>query len=193
MDFLESLLRNYGLIGLFVACALEGDISLLVAGLLVHLGFFSGWETFLVSVAGLITPDILLFWLGRRTSPTSWVGEKAEHLLSRAGKMLDRFGPLSLPIVRLFYGIRNATCFLCGHRRWRFLRFLGGDLLSASIWAGLLIGIGFVFATSIDQAFGHVQRAEQYLVVCAITAVIVYFTWHRIRPLLLARRTLWYM
>jgi membrane protein DedA with SNARE-associated domain len=93
----------------------------------------------------------------------------------------------------VFYGIRNATCFLCGHRRWRFLRFLAGDLLSASLWAGLLIGIGFVFATSIDQVFGHVQRAEQYLFVLVITAVIVYFTSDRIRPSLLARRTLWYM
>ena len=193
MDYVQHLLQTYGLIGVFVACILEGDISLLVAGLLVHLGYFRGVETFLVSVAGLITPDILLFWLGRRSSRSSWAGEKVETVMTRAGRMLDRFGPLSLPVVRLFYGIRNATCFLCGHRKWRFLRFMAGDLLSASLWAGLLIGIGFVFAKSIDAAFGHFQRVEQWLAVFAVTAVIVFFTWQHVRPVLVSRRTLWYM
>ncbi len=193
MDSLEAVLRNYGLLGLFFACALEGDVSLLLAGLLVHLGLFAGLETFLVSVAGLVTPDLLLYWVGRRTTRVTWAGEKAEQLLIRAGRLLDRFGPLSLPVVRVFYGVRNATCFLCGHRRWRFARFLAGDLLSASLWAGLLLGLGFVFASSIDRLFGHVQRAEQYMFVLALTAVVVYFTWHRVRPFLVARRSLWYV
>jgi membrane protein DedA with SNARE-associated domain len=59
VDSLATPLRNYGV--LFFACVLEGDISLLVAGLLVHLGLFGGLQTFLVAVVGLITPDILLF------------------------------------------------------------------------------------------------------------------------------------
>ena len=193
MDAVEQLLRHYGLLGLFFACVLEGDISLLVAGLLVHLGLFGAPETFLIAVAGLITPDILMFWLGRRMAQPSWIGERAENLLARAGRMIDRFGPLSLAVVRLFYGVRNATCYLCGNRKWRFLRFLAGDLLSASLWAGLLIGIGYVFATSIDAAFGHVKRVEQLLFLGAITALIVYFTWHRVCPVLLSRRSHWYM
>ncbi|HWR17017.1 MAG TPA: DedA family protein [Terriglobales bacterium] len=193
MDTVETLLRSYGLLGLFFACAVEGDVSLLVAGLLVHLGLFGGAETFLIAVAGLITPDLLMYWLGRRTSRNNWASQKAPNVLNRAGRMLDRFGALSLPVVRLFYGIRNATCFLCGHRKWRFLRFLAGDLLSAGIWAALLIGVGFLFASSIDSAFGHVRRVEQWLFVGAITALIVYFTWRDVRRALLNRRALWYM
>jgi membrane protein DedA with SNARE-associated domain len=193
MDALEQLLRHYGLLGLFLACALEGDVSLLVAGLLVHLGLFGAPETFLVAVAGLITPDILMFWLGRSTSHPHWIGERASNVLHRAGRVLDRFGPLALAVVRVFYGVRNATCYLCGNRKWRFVRFLAGDLLSASLWAGLLIGIGYLFAGSIDAAFGHVKHVEQLLFVGAITALIVYFSWRRVCPVLVNRRTQWYM
>jgi membrane protein DedA with SNARE-associated domain len=172
---LENLLGTYGFLGLFVACAFEGDFSLILAGLLIHLGLFGATETCVVSLAGLITADLTFFWLGRTSSRVELTGGKSAGLLEKAGRLLDRLGPKALPVVRAFYGIRNLTFFLCGRRKWTLVQFLSGDVPGALLWTALLIGLGYIFATSADALFGHVKHIEEVLFVSGTAILIVLF------------------
>jgi hypothetical protein len=44
LDFLNDLLFQYGLYAVFILVVLEGDITLLLAGVLAHSGFFGEYS-----------------------------------------------------------------------------------------------------------------------------------------------------
>src|SRR5579884_1436719 len=178
MGLIETYVREYGLFALFFASAVEGDLTLLFAGLLVHLGVLDGVPAVLVGASGLLSADLFFFWLGHRTH--HWRSKHADELVSRASGVLDRYGALSLLLVRLFYGLRNATMFLVGRRRWRLSRFVVQDLLGVIGWSVLLIAVGYLFSSSLVRIFGHVQRLQRWFLISAVAFVVILFTWRRV-------------
>ena len=44
LDFLYEFIRQYGLYAVFILAMLEGDITLLLAGVLAHSGFFGEYS-----------------------------------------------------------------------------------------------------------------------------------------------------
>ena len=63
MSELETILRNYGLWALLFGAAVEGDITLLLAGMLMHLGVWRPSEALAVGAAGGLAGDTFYFWL----------------------------------------------------------------------------------------------------------------------------------
>ncbi len=176
----QSFFAQYGLIGLFFGAAIEGDICLILAGLLIHIGIFDFGPTSVTAIAGLLTADLLFFWLGRRSRGARWIGLHADKLLNRACGILEHYGLLALVMVRLCYGLRNATFFLCGRQRWSYSRFLAIDLVGSSIWTAVTLGLGYGFSSSIELVLGDVRIIEQWLFVCVAALVVVTVMWRQV-------------
>jgi len=176
---LDSILRDYGLLGLYFASAVEGDLTLLAAGLLIHTGTFPPEAALVVGVAGMLSADLFLFSLGRYSQSTRLFGARAEQVLERAGRLLERYGAAAVAVVRLFYGIRNATFFLCGRREWAVSRFVAGDLVGAACWATMLLTLGYTFSSSIDTVFGEVEKLEHRLLILLLVSLPLVFAARR--------------
>src|SRR5579862_5226667 len=106
---MEAVLVRYGLVAVFFGAMLEGDVSVILAGVLAHLGFFDLGAAIVVGACGGIVADIVCYVIGRTHAATirntavyQRVGTFVEHLVGR-------IGPWQVSLARFIYGTRIAS------------------------------------------------------------------------------------
>jgi membrane protein DedA with SNARE-associated domain len=168
MSELELFLRQYGLAALFFAAAIEGDIALLLAGMLVHLGVWPAMLTFGVGAVGGLSGDAFYFWLGHGTARRWLTTAHGQRVLPRIERVAGRYGIRSLLFGRYIYGARVATMFYWGMRKLPWRRFLFLDGLNCCLWALSFGGIGYLFSSSLEAWLGRLRLIEHWLLLGGI-------------------------
>jgi membrane protein DedA with SNARE-associated domain len=132
---MEEILTKYGLLALFVLAAVEGDVTLILADVVTHLGIFKLLPAICVGTVGAFACDCIWYWVGRCRSTSirrSWlyrrVGDGAEQLA-------QRFGIWEIIAARFVYGTRIASSLFWGIQPLRFVRFAALDLIGCVLWA----------------------------------------------------------
>jgi membrane protein DedA with SNARE-associated domain len=164
MGELESFLRVYGLWALFFAAAFEGDLTLLLAGMLVNLGIWPAPETLAIAAVGALAGDSFYFWLGHGTARRWLTTAHGQRVLPRIEQSAQRYGIWSLFFARYIYGARIATMFFWGMRRLPYIRFVALDAINCLVWAVVFGGMGYLFATSLERLIGELRRVESWLI-----------------------------
>ncbi|MDP6934295.1 MAG: VTT domain-containing protein, partial [Myxococcota bacterium] len=117
---METLLEN-GLIAVFVALLLAPfglpvpeDISLLVAGVLVHWDKAEVWQALVVGYLGVVIGDCFVWTIGRKVGlhpsgllPRLVGSEKIERIT----RFYDRFGDWAIVLCRQVPGLRAPAFF----------------------------------------------------------------------------------
>ena len=125
MNQLEAFLRIYGLWALFFAAAIEGDLTLLLAGMLVHLRIWPAMEAWAVGAFGGLVGDSFYFWLGHGTARRWLTTAHGQRVMPHFERAAKRYGVRSLFFARYIYGARMATMFFWGMQRLPYQRLLG--------------------------------------------------------------------
>jgi membrane protein DedA with SNARE-associated domain len=165
MSQLEDFLRIYGLWALFFASAIEGDLTLLLAGMLVHLRIWPAMEALAVGAFGGLVGDCFYFWLGHGTARrwlTTAHGQRVMPHIERAAK---RYGVRSLFFARYIYGARIATMFFWGMQRLPFRGFVFLDALNCLIWATVFGGFGYLFSSTLERLIGQLRHVQSWLLI----------------------------
>jgi membrane protein DedA with SNARE-associated domain len=92
----------------------------------------------------------------------------------RIEKLMRRFGVLSVFIVKYVYGLRTASAIFWGLAHFGYLKFALLTLVSCVVWVGVLVGLGFTFATGIEQLIGDLHRIQIILLIGFVILAIVY-------------------
>lgn len=127
-----------------------------VAGALAATGHLSWLAVLLAAVVAGNLGDALWFWAGRRH------GYKVLKLLCRISMSPDscvreseaiilRWGGLSLIAAKFVPGVSVVAPPMAGALGMSLLAFVAFDTLAGAIWAGLFLGIGWVFASQVQQ------------------------------------------
>ena len=169
-----ELLEKYGLWAVFFGTMIEGDLTLLFAGVLARAGLFSLQEALLVGVAGGFVGDSLSYFIGARFRNRARTLNVFLRARARIEKLMSRFGVLSVFIVKYVYGLRTASAIFWGLAHFGFLKFAGLTLVSCAVWVGILAGLGFTFATGVEKLIGDLHRIQIVLLVIIVIVVIVY-------------------
>jgi len=98
--------------------------------------------------------------------------------VTSALSLMDRFGPVSLVLSR-FMPVFNLPSFIAGVNRMAYRRYVGFNLLSAAVWSGILLLLGYYV--------GKVSLVSEYLdyltdifiVILAATILVVFFMFVR--------------
>src|SRR5581483_1246295 len=90
-----ELLREYGLWAVFFGTMLEGDLTLLLAGVLARAGLFTFGEAMLVGTAGGLVGDSLSYFIGARFRNRARTLKVFMKARGRIEKLMSRFGVLS--------------------------------------------------------------------------------------------------
>jgi membrane protein DedA with SNARE-associated domain len=146
---IEDLIREYGLWAVFFGVMIEGDLTLLFAGVLAHYGLFSFSEAVLTGTLGGFIGDAigyLIGFTGKHRIKNSNFYQRAQPRLER---LCARFGVYSIFLVKYVYGLRTASAVFWGFAHMRFRRFWPLTLISCAAWALVLIGSGYFFIVAI--------------------------------------------
>jgi len=169
--------------GVFVLVMVEGDLTLLLAGVLAHTGFFDeglfkgyGFAKVILwgTLAGFAS-DNLAYGAGRIFSETVRNFRFYRHAQPRLERMTNRFGTLSIFISKYVYGLRWASCTFYGIVRMRYLRFVPLSLGSCFLWVLLLSGVGYFFSSAVMGLIGDFRHVGKILLGILIGGVVIVY------------------
>ncbi len=169
----ENIIREYGLWAVIFGAMIEGELTLLFAGVLAHYGLFSFGEVFFAGTLGGFVGDNIGYWLGYTSKRTISECSFIKRAHPRLEKLCQRFGLCSIFLVKYIYGLRTASAVFWGFAQMRYRRF--GPLTAAScmVWVGVMAGIGYFFSGAIELIIGRVQRIGFVLLVAFVITLII--------------------
>lgn len=167
---IEDLIRQYGLWAVFFGVMIEGDLTLLLSGVLAHHGLFSFGEAMVTSTLGGLVGDSISYLIGH----TGKERIKSSHFYQRTqpqlARLSARFGIYSVFLVKYIYGLRTASAIFWGFAHMRYRRFGPLTLASCAAWALVLIGAGYSFSGAIEVLIGRVHRIGMVLLIAVLVA-----------------------
>src|ERR1041384_672912 len=109
LDFLYELIGQYGLYAVFVLVMLEGDITLLLGGVLEHSSFFgphSFAQVLLWGTLGGCLSDNVAYFAGRGFCEGVKKFRFYRAAQPRLQNLTTKFGALSIFLSKYIYGLR---------------------------------------------------------------------------------------
>src|SRR5207253_7522538 len=178
LQFLSHLIEQYGLYGVFFLVMIEGDITLLLAGVLAHSAFFGDYSFARVLLWGTLggcASDNLAYAVGRGFGKTVRGFRFYQAAKPRIERLTNRFGALSIFVSKYIYGLRWASCTFYGVGRMPYLRFLALSAGSCFVWVCLLSGVGYFFSSAVMGLIGDFRHVGKILLVIVIAGVMVFY------------------
>lgn len=173
-----QLFAEYGIYAVFALCTVEGDITLLLAGVAAHLGYFGKYSFLWVYIFGTLggmAGDSFGYLVGRmfRTTIKDYTFYKLAR--PRIERLVDKFGPFSLIVSKYIYGIRAAMCVANGVGRMPLAKFLILDFISCSLWVLVLASVGYFFSGAVTTIIGDFQQIGIAVFFIVLTGIIAFY------------------
>jgi len=177
-DLLNDLLFQYGLYAVLILVMIEGDITLLLAGVLAHSAFFGDYsfaQVLLWGTVGGCLSDNLAYFTGRGFCEGVREVRFYQAAKPRLERLTNKFGPLSIFLSKYIYGLRWAACVFYGVGRMPYLRFLLVSFASCFLWVFVLSGAGYFFSGAVMGLIGDFQRLGKVLLVIVVVGITGFY------------------
>lgn len=178
LEFLYTLIGQYGLYAVFLLVMIEGDITLLLAGVLAHSQFFGEYSFLRVLLWGTLggaASDNVAYLLGRGFCHGISDVRFYRAARPRLERLTNKFGGLSIFLSKYIYGLRWASCIFYGVGRMPYLRFLLFSLSSCFVWVCLLSGAGYFFSGAVIGIIGDFHRLGKILLVIVVLGITGFY------------------
>lgn len=179
---LYEVIQQYGVIAVFLLCTVEGDITLLISGVLAHSGVFGGYgfiKVLFFGTLGGMVGDCFGFMVGRIFHENAKDYRFYQVAQPRVEKLIEKFGGSAIIISKYIYGIRVAMCVFYGVGKMPFWRFLGLSAISCTLWVTMLAGVGYFFSGAITSIIGDYQSIGIALFFIVLTLVVAFYAMER--------------
>jgi membrane-associated protein len=178
LDIFYDLIGQYGLYAVFVLAMVEGDITLLLAGVLAHSYFFGEYSfarVLLWGTLGGVVSDNVAYMMGRLFCEGVRESRFYRTARPRIERLTNKFGPLSIFLSKYIYGLRWAACIFYGVGRMPYVRFLLLSLCSCFLWVFVLSGAGYFFSGAVIGLIGDFQRLGKVLLVIVLLGIAGFY------------------
>ena len=187
MGSIEVFLEEFTYLGVFLVLFLAGlgapipeEVPILASGVLAHEGVVRWWLMLPVCVVGVISGDVVLYWVGRHWGERvlAWrivrcvLSPEREEALKAA---YHRHGVKVIFTARHVMGLRAAAFLTAGIARIPFLRFLAVDTAGAMVGVPVSFGLAFFFTDQIEQILADVHRVERWAALVLLAGVGAWF------------------
>ena len=182
MEHIAEIIRDYGIFAVFALCTVEGDITLLLSGVMAHGAFFGEYsflKVFLAGTLGGVAGDNVGYWIGRLFRTKIKHYRFYEMARPRIERLIEKFGGFAIIISKYIYGIRAAMCLFYGIGKMPYLRFLLLDTISCAFWSLMLASVGYFFSGAIVGIIGDFQRAGIWLFFIVLFGILVFYVIER--------------
>ena len=172
-------LKAYGYIILFFWSIIEGEMGLVMAGIMTHTGNMHYVIAIFVAGLGGFTGDQCFFYLGRfnkRFMQSKLHSQR--HKLAIAYLLLRKYGWPIILIQRYLYGLRSIIPIAIGISNYSAKKFALINLISAWLWAMLIITPAYFYGQEILTLLSYAKQHWYYalpLVGSFILAIRAYF------------------
>ncbi|MBP1685680.1 MAG: associated Golgi protein-like protein [Deltaproteobacteria bacterium] len=193
---LQGFVEQFTYIGIFAVLLLGSlgvpipeEMPIIAAAVLSHGGIVRWWLAGPVCLVGVLSGDVVLYWVGRH-----W----GEHVLNwRAVRLVltpereqwlkaayRRHALKTVVTARHVMGLRAAAFLTAGIARVPFWKFVLADAGAAVLGVPLTFGLAYFFTDQIKAIVADVHRAERWLALVglagvAMALIVVAWRWNR--------------
>ena len=192
VEALQDFVDNFTYLGIFAVLLLGSlgvpipeEMPLIAAAALSHEGLVRWWLALPVCLPGVLSGDMVLYWIGRRWGERvlDWrlvrlvLSPERERWLEAAYR---RHALKTVVTARHVVGLRAAAFLTAGSARVPFWQFVVADAGAASVGVPLVFGLAYFFVDQIKAMMADVHRAERWLGLAglvALAAIVVVAVW----------------
>ena len=189
MELLIHLISEYGLLFVFfnilaqqLGAPLPAYPVLMVTGALAARGQLNLAALLGTAVAACLLADTVWFLIG------GWMGRRVLRLLCRISLSPDgcvrqtesiytRFGAPSLMVAKFVPGFATVATAMAGAMRIRRRPFLMFDAVGATLWAGVGLALGWLFASAIEEIINTLAELGKWGLMLLALAAALFVTW----------------
>lgn len=171
-ETLIQLLQEHGYIVLFFWSILEGELGLIMAGILAHTGHMNLYLAIFIAGLGGFAGDQIYFYIGRNAK--RYIHRKMRkhrRKFAIAHLLLKKYGWPIIFMQRYMYGLRTVIPMSIGVTRYDAKKFALINLLSAWAWATITILPAYLFGEEILQLLKY-TKAHWYFALPVILLVL---------------------
>lgn len=183
-------LREYGYIILFLWSILEGEIGLIMAGIMCHTGDMNYPLAVFVAGLGGFTGDQIYFYIGRFNK--GFIQRKLHRQRRKfaiAHLLLKKYGWPIIFVQRYMYGLRTVIPMSIGITKYSAKQFAFVNLISAWVWAAITITPAYIFGEQILIALNWAKQHWYFALPFAATfAGGIYYYFHKLELYFLEKR-----
>ena len=170
---LQQLLIEHGFAAVLIGSAVEGDFTMVFAGVVANLGYFSFPVAVGFAALGAFIGDSIWYLLGRAHTTRFRSAKFYQKVGPHVEKAAQKLGLWQIVASRFVYGTRVATMLFWGLHGLGFLRFALMDALGCVLSATAFVGLGYLIGNGADVILHQVKRFELVLMGAAAVTVLV--------------------
>lgn len=187
--FIEWL-KEYGYIVLFAWSILEGELGLVMAGIMSHTGDMFLPLAIMVGALGGFVGDQIYFYIGRFNK--AYIHNKLRSQRRKfaiAHLLLKKYGWPLIFVQRYMYGMRTVIPMAIGLTKYSSRQFALINFVSAIFWAALTIIPAYYFGEELLKLLAWIKAHWYFAIPLALSIVgTIAFTFNRIEKKLLEKR-----
>ena len=193
---LQEFVGNFTYVGIFVVLLLGSlgvpipeEMPIIAAAVLSHEGIVRWWLVLPVCLLGVLSGDMVLYWVGRHWGEQVLNWRLVRMVLSPAREQwlnaaYRRHALKTVVTARHVMGLRAAAFLTAGSASVPFWKFVVADAGAALFGVPLTFGLAYFFTDQIKAIMADVHRAERWLGLAGLLAlaailVVGVWRWHR--------------
>lgn len=196
MGALQEFVDTFTYLGVFAVLLLGSlgmpipeEMPIIAAAVLTHEGVIRWWLALPVCLLGVLSGDMVLYWVGRRWGEQVLDSRLMRLVLSPAREQwlkaaYRRHAVKTVVAARHVMGLRAAAFLTAGSARVPFWKFVAADAGVALFGVPLVFGLAYFFTDRIRAVMADVYRAERWLALAGLLALaavlgVAVWRWHR--------------
>ena len=192
MEALQEFVDNFTYLGVFAVLVLGSlgvpipeEMPIITAAVLSHEGIVRWWFALPLCMLGVLSGDLVLYWVGRHWGEQVLNWRVVRLVLSPAREQwlkaaYRRHTLKTVVTARHVMGLRAAAFLTAGIARVSFWKFVVADAGAAVVGVPLGFGLAYFFTDQITAIMADVHRAERWLglaVLLALAAMLAVGVW----------------
>jgi membrane protein DedA with SNARE-associated domain len=158
-DLFITGLKDYGYIILFLWSIVEGEMGLVMAGIMIHMGNMQYFMSIFIAGLGGFTGDQIYFYIGRFNKRRIQSKlHKQRRQFAIAYLLLKKYGWLIIFMQRYLYGLRTIIPMSIGITQYSAKKFALINLISAWIWAAIVITPAYFYGAEILNLLAYAKQ-----------------------------------
>jgi membrane protein DedA with SNARE-associated domain len=196
VEGLQEFVDSFTYLGIFAVLLLGSlgvpipeEMPIIAAAVMSHEGI-ARWSLALpVCLLGVLSGDMVLYWIGRHWGEQVLDWRLVRLVLSPARERwlqaaYRRHALKTIVTARHVMGLRAAAFLTAGSARVPFWKFVAADVGAALFGVPLTFGLAYFFTDQIEAIMVDVHRAERWvglagLLAVAVLVVVGVWRWHR--------------
>lgn len=179
-DAINHWIAQYGVLGVFLAAAIEGELGVLIGGAMAHLGKLNPWFVGLAAWIAAFLSAQVFFYVGRSQRDSRWVHKVTDkRAFALALKWIDRHPKLFCLFYRFIYGMRIVGSVAISLSHITSHTYLIFNFFTALAWAMLGVSLGWLFGPELAHFFRDWFTPQRFAIVSAVAGamLVVIISW----------------